>query len=536
MEEAVKAITIKLKISKLQLIIILIAIILATIGYLLFRLDAFNKAYAAIFKANVELSVVDSETNKGLPASITLTNKDNNNYHSEITADQDGKISIANLVKGDYALTIKYSGYIDYASSLTLIKGSNNPAAFKLSKIPPKKVNVTGTIQDFVSETVLNDAAITLGDQIAKSDSSGKFNVNKVITGSYQVKVKKDGYLDYSKEIDVKEEKIDPISLVPQGKVVFVSNRDQGKRGIYVSNIDGSDSKPLVQRVGENEDYNPIVSTNNKKVIFLSTREGKKEKGNTITGLFIVDIDGKNLVKISDKASYGYFWSDNLKNVIWQTTVINDSGPSTFEAYVYNVANQSNTQVVSSKSSVSNLMINDSSTKLAYSLNDYSSGKYEIDLYNIGDNSTTKAVDAKSSVYLVKFKSDNEIIYSSWDQQSNQTKYYSLNLSDNSSQEVQYEFPKRTTVKAPSGKLVSYIEARDGKKNVFISNTDNSGEKKLTSIDTAEGQPYWSLDGNLIFFNNIKSGESALYVVSPLGGAAKKVTDISAEGYGYGMQ
>ncbi|MCL5411067.1 MAG: hypothetical protein M1324_04500 [Patescibacteria group bacterium] len=528
MGEAIKAITIRLSLNRLQGLLVVLGIVLVIAGFQFNKFGLFSKAYAWAFKSEIILNVIDSEKNEGLAATISMVNIKNSAYNRSGTADKAGALSLNDLIAGDYRIEIKYAGYKDYSADLKIKRGKNSVLVYKLGKKPPEQAAVSGVVKNYINESTLSDIAITIGDLSAKSDTDGKFTITKVVSGEKEVVVKQKGYLDYSKKVTItgKQFSLDPITLVPVGKVVYISNKDKGKRGIYTSNYDGSDAKPLIDRVADHEDFSPAISPDYKKVAFLSTRDGQKDGASELNSLYTIDIDGKNLTKIGDRADYSFYWSTNSKYLIW-TNSAKENDQTKYSSSVYNISAKSNKVVITNSSGV-NLRINDGNTKIAYIVNN--SGKYELNIYDIGAESANKVYDNTTSYYLIKFSSDTELIYGSY--QNNQQKYFTFNLGDNSSKETDYQYPKRYTIKSPNGKIETYIESRDGKSNLFVAD-DSSGknEKQLSTVDAAVGTPYWSTDSKLIFFNVQKTGESALYVVSVDGGTAKKIIDVASDGY-----
>jgi Tol biopolymer transport system component len=531
MDKAISAISIRLNLTRLQLLLSLLVLVLIIAGIVFYRMDYFSKVYAYAFRSNLTVTVTDTESKEALPATIILTNTKRVKYVETETADASGQAKFSHLVRGNYNVIVTYKGYDKLATTTKLSKRNGTVANFTLKKTPPEESVVSGTVQNYINELGLSNITVTIGDLTAKSDSNGKFTIPKVITGEKEIIIKQTGYLDYSKKVTVtgKQFAVDSIALVPVGKVVYISNKDQGRRGIYTSNYDGSDVKFLVERVADHEDFSPSVSPDFKKVAFLSTRDGQKDGSTELYSLYVVDIDGKNLTKIGDRAEYSNYWSTNSKYIVWTGTV-KENDQTTYNDSIYNVSAKSNKLVVSSSMPTS-LSLNVGNTKLAYVYNNQLAGQYELNIYDIGSATISKLYQNNLSFYIVKFNSDSELVYGMY--QNNQQKYFAFNLGDNTSKETDYQYPKRNTVKSPDGKKETYIEMRDGKTNLFVADDSlGKNEKQLSSVDAAAGSPYWSTDSKLIFFNVQKTGESALYVVSVDGGTAKKIIDVASDGYG----
>ena len=85
------------------------------------------------------------------------------------------------------------------------------------------------------------------------------------------------------------------------GKVVYVSNKNGGKKGVYTTNYDGSDEKALGSpRVADTQDYDASVSVHDRYVSFISTRDSRKITMDPLTQHCTYQNRWHGLIKISD--------------------------------------------------------------------------------------------------------------------------------------------------------------------------------------------------------------------------------------------
>lgn len=502
-------------------------VLLAVLVFVLYKTGYAKKAYNWGFNANVTVVITDSETKKGVEAKVKLRNIDKTSYQADVAAEESGQAKLVNkLVAGRYDLEVSLNGYYSHIERVELKRGDNT-LNYSLKKIPPKLAKITGIVGDYVTEKPLSDITVSVDGKEAVTDKDGRYSIGELNVDKYQVKISTKGYLEYTGDIEIKDllMEIEQIKLVPTGRVVFSSNRD-GKRGIYTSNYDGSDQKPLIARVGEYEDYSPTLSPDQTKVAFLSNREGKRdENNNLIVKNYVVGVDGKGLTKISDeKTGNTLVWTKNSKKLLWSAQKNNIS-----EMYVYDLVKKENNRIDDKNFSFAYL--NEDGTKAAYSV--YNNGSYGIYVWDIENNKLVNTViETTASSYMVDFRGNNSVIYSSTPSGQSAPLFYSFNTANGTSEKITYEYPKRSYVKSNSGSYVAYIEDRDGKNNLFYAKSDYTGEKKLTSIDTANYPVVWSVGDKYLFFNSYKTGESALYIIGLDGGTAKKVVDISND-FGY---
>lgn len=527
MAEVIKAVTIRFKYTRLKGLVSLLIILTIACLIMLYKYGYFGVAYQKVFGAEVTITITDSE-NKGLPANVQITNIKKTKYNSIQKADENGQVAFEKLVSGQYQINIGYAGYTSLSENIKIKRGKNT-TSYKLEKIPAKKININGVIQNYINEQPISGAKITVEGQSVTTDASGKYSMENITTQEQDVVIEKSGYITNSRKIVITVSDVGKLTLTPEGRVVYVSNKDQGKRGLFTVNYDGTDPKPLVERKGEYEDYGPILSPDKKKVVFSSTREGARDGNVPRVDQFIVDITGKNLNKVCEQC-YQAVWSSNSKNIVWQNSHKNEASQIVYEAYIYKVASNENLLITSQiNSTINGLVFNESATKIAYSINGSIPPKYEIYIYDINSAVSSKIVDGQAYIYVMKFISENEVLYNSYHTPSGHTKYYAFKLADNTSSEVDYQYPNRYANKSPDGKKVAYGENRDGKGNVYVADNDKgTNEKQLTNVDAHIISLYWSGDGKYIVFEITKPGESALYAVGIEGGVAKKIIDTAS--------
>lgn len=533
MGEVIKSITIKLSLNRLQALLALLGLVIILAAFQFAKAGLFSQAYAYALKSEVEIKVTGDD-DKPLPATVSLINTKKAKYEYSAIADAEGFAKLPKMVAGNYKIDIKYTGYKFFTVEAKIKRGKNSTLTYQLQKKPPEESTVSGTVKNYVSEVGVAGVTVEIDGKSAVTDASGNFSIQKVISGEKEVKIKQSGYLDFSKTMVIEGKTVDlkVLSIVPAGKIVYCSNKDKGKRAIYTSNYDGSDSKALIARVGETEDFAPEISPDFKKVAFLSTRDGKKDGSNDINVLYVVDADGKNLTRIGESSDYGFYWTSNSKSIVW-SSLTKENNQNKFTYSVYNVGGKNNATIFSGNYTISSA-INADNTKIAYVMSGLSpSGKYELNLYDIAANTSAKVYEDTTSFYLISYASGTEVIFSSY--RDGQTKYYSVNPNDGTAKETTYQYPKRIGKKSPNGKLLIYIDQRDGKSNLFAADDLNGrNEKQVTNIDDAS-ESFWSADSQYVFIKAFKQGESALYIVNLDGGSAKKVVDIASGGSYYGM-
>ncbi|HXB45531.1 MAG TPA: hypothetical protein VNV85_15805, partial [Puia sp.] len=85
---------------------------------------------------------------------------------------------------------------------------------------------------------------------------------------------------------------------------------------------------------------------------------------------------------------------------------------------------------------------------------------------------------------------------------------------------------------SPDGKKVLYTvrqavmtdERSEYVNQIFLCNIDGSNQVQLTQGDKNNSNPKWNFDGSKIAFTSNRDGKSNLYVISPGGGEADRIT------------
>ena len=77
---------------------------------------------------------------------------------------------------------------------------------------------------------------------------------------------------------------------------------------------------------------------------------------------------------------------------------------------------------------------------------------------------------------------------------------------------------------SPDGRRMVFIRIIEGREQLFIMNTDGTGEKQITRDDADHEDPAWSPDGRKIAFVLIEGGRKIVHIVNPDGSGREAVT------------
>jgi TolB protein len=74
---------------------------------------------------------------------------------------------------------------------------------------------------------------------------------------------------------------------------------------------------------------------------------------------------------------------------------------------------------------------------------------------------------------------------------------------------------------SPDGNKIAFVSDRDGNREIYVMNADGSGEKRLTNNPAVDDSPAWSPDGTKIAYNSNRDGNTEIYVMNAADGSGQ---------------
>lgn len=510
-------------------VLIYVASAVVGVGLLLFGLIS-QGIIGSTRVATVTLSVLGADQTPLANAAVEIAG-----VITDTTSE--GSATLTEVPRGEQTLSISKTGFIPLTKNITLKRGSNDLGQFTLEETPVEKISATVVVTDYISEAALEGVIIQLADIDGIFDSEQKlYKLNNVPVGAYDLTATKAGYTVFKTKVTVDEKttKFDPISLVPTGSIVFESNRDRGKRGIFSANYDGSDQKALVARVGDLEDYTPVLGPNQRKVFFTSTRDGIKRENDPNSYkefMYVVDLDGKNLTKIGETSGGYAVWSPDGGYIGYNRYT--DETYAKSEVYTYDVVGKKSYQFTGYNS----YSFSFSPDGKSIAFGGKKDGEFNYKLFLASSNGTgVKEVaegDNSNNFYGMEFTASGTLRFSRYDTTARKTLWFEYTIASGATVAISAPaIDRESAVLSPDKKMRAYVSTRDGKTNIYISDADSKNEKKLTDLNRVVGNLLWSKDSSFIMFDYRADGESGRYLVSTNGTAkAKKIVDINLTYY-----
>lgn len=128
-------------------------------------------------------------------AKIVLTH---NGDSQTTTSDQNGKYEFRNLEAGEYIVTVEIENYHSATQNVVVNSGITTTNDFSLTKKPENLGNLIGKVTEGDADTPIEGALVTVGNgektYSQTTDSLGKYSINDLIIGDYEVEVTLENY------------------------------------------------------------------------------------------------------------------------------------------------------------------------------------------------------------------------------------------------------------------------------------------------------------------------------------------------------
>jgi len=313
---------------------------------------------------------------------------------------------------------------------------------------------------------------------------------------------------------------------------------------IYVRNCDGSGMYRLTDHPAM--DASGAWSPDGTRIVFHSERDRQPvPEGWVPNSLYIINADGSNLTRLThtEDNDHGPSWSPDGSRIAFHRNctlaLVNSDGS--------NLA----TLVESDEWCVDIPTWSPDSRRIAFRSTTPvgGPGPYRYDYYVVND-------DGSGFLKLATFTSEEWTqAYVVWSPDGSQvafqigTKHYSVN-SDGSGEAVEVEsipdswFPWHwpqwggealMPTPTPLGRIV-YHDDWTGNNEIYVANSDGSGERRLTDHPAEDFSPAWSPDGKRIVFGSRREGQptpdgsntSSIYIMDADGSNLTRLTDIES--------
>ena len=244
-----------------------------------------------------------------------------------------------------------------------------------------------------------------------------------------------------------KEFTVDKQSPLPEGKIVFISDRD-GNGEIYIMNADGSEQKRLTDTPDEEEW--PSFSSDGSKIVFESDRDGNGE-------IYIMNVDGSKQTNLTNTREWElcpYLSPDGSKIAFRSDRDANDGN------YAFSPGDDVNWEI--------------------YIMNVDGSEQKRLTNNQLFDWEPNLSPDGSLIVFTSRYLDKNSVIYI-----MNTYSLVQKELTGNAAEKIYEQDPSFS----PDGSKVVFSSNLYGSYEIYIMNTDGSGQVRLTDNPANDKQP-----------------------------------------------
>jgi hypothetical protein len=397
--------------------------------------------------------------------------------------------------------------------------GSNPLGSFSIT---PSGDQYTFKVVDFLSGKALTDGEVNQGTATAALDKNGQavLTLNNPDANSFTVSIIADGYRDTKTDVAVGSKQATVVQMVPNGKEVYIS-KQSGKYDVYTSDLDGANKKVILPGTGsENDQLSLLVNPDNEEAALVSSRDNVRNSDgylmqtltmfNTSTGA-VITVDHSESVQLVD-------WF-GTKLVYYKVKAgASAANPARYQLESYDYKNSARVELA--HANYFNSVIAMKGVIYYAASNNYAGGVSQFD--KINPDNTGKAVVMNTDIWNAA-RSDYDTLVL-------QTPDGWYTYKPPAAQATKAASPPTNTnrlfVDGNNGKSSLWIDKRDGKGVLLV--RDIAGQKD-TTLATQSGINYplrW-LNDNTVIYRVSTPTESADYVVSTNGGAAKKINDVT---------
>ena len=330
-----------------------------------------------------------------------------------------------------------------------------------------------------------------------------------------------------------KDAVIDMTPINEKGEVLFISRRISNSADweMFLMNTDGTNQRPLSNNLVRCAP--PVLSQSGAKVAFTTY------DNNFYYNLYIIDIDGQNQKLLSRGKQFcgSPAWSPDDSRIAF---VKNDNSVGgTYDIYTIKVDGSNEIKLTNQNNNFSPQYFPDNNSIIFSSSKDTWSGIYK--MKNDGSNKQLLTPQNKSFGDPKISPGGNMISITSNDWNGSQIfvmNYDGSNLKQLtftvSSKYFDTGFPRDgncNPVWSPNGDKLAYVSYENGSPDIFIINSNGTGNKRLTDTPLRDENPCWTKDGNHILFSSNRNlnASSEIYIMRTEGQLQTPLTNYIAD-------
>lgn len=433
----------------------------------------------------------------------------------------DGKVELSKVRLGKQKLLVQKRAFADVSKSITVGWGSNPLGNFD---IKPVGAQYTFYVTDWLSGKPVKGAEANSGEFDASADDEGTIvlTIDANDDEDLPVTIKADDYRTESIKLDLSTKKGVDVAMVAGRKAVFVS-KQSGRYDLYKIDVDGKNEELVLAGKGtENENMTIVSHPKDEVTAFVSTRDNVRNKdGYLLSTLNIIDLEdngAKSVAQSEDIRVIG--WSSDRLIFVQIAAGASASNPKRQRLISYNYKTEEKTELHSSN------YINDvilAGNTVYYAPGNYYNTTAAKNVYKQNvDGSNKSAILAKEAWNLFRTEYDQITL-------SVEDEWYGYAIGSDKairSSSAPSNVVNRQYISSIDAKQALWSEERDGKGTLLVYDVASEKDAVLKSQAGLQSPLRW-LNNHTVIYRTQTPTESADYIMSTNGGAAKKIRDVT---------
>lgn len=330
-----------------------------------------------------------------------------------------------------------------------------------------------------------------------------------------------------------KDVALDMTPIAAKGEILFISRRipNSADWQMFLMNADGTNQRAVSNSIVHCSP--PTLSNNGAKIAFTSY------DNNYYYYLYIIDIDGQNQKLLSKAKQFcgSPVWSPDDNRIAFVKNDNNVGG--TYDIYSIQTDGSNEMRLTNQNDNFSPQFSSDNTSIIFSSSNNNTTGIYKMDID--GGNKQLLTPKNKSFGDPRISPNGNKILITSNDRNGSQI--FVMNSDGSNLKQITFTvsskyldtgFPRDgngNPVWSPNGDKLAYVSYENGSPDIFIINSNGTGNKRLTDTPLRDENPVWTKDGNYILFSSNRNPNVAaqIYIMRIEGQLQTPLTNYSGD-------
>ncbi len=266
-------------------------------------------------------------------------------------------------------------------------------------------------------------------------------------------------------------------------------------------------------------DSSPVWSPDGSQIAFVRSENGEDS-------VYLIDRDGSNLRKLTTGQSRSPYWSPDGSLIAYWS--LGENG-----IFVKEVDGTLITQITSSSGidTVAGWSTNGQQLLIERQLSADTDSGSEIAVGNVNGGEPVRLTPTDSTARMPSWSPDQSQIIFVSDSGSGAGNIWVMN-SDGSGQQLLLSSSGAVSHPAwsPDGSMIAFVDSSSGDNNIWTMTSDGEDARTLTTTTSNDRQPTWSSNGSKIYFVSDRDGQNDLYVMDSDGSHVRRLTsDVASD-------